>query len=466
VAPPPPPEFATPATGQSLSLEDLLSDTAGATRAGNVAGSATGANTAAAQRKTTAEGSPHSNRKIRNLSLAAIVAGAIGLATFAVPYVGPAIGLLGALVGFYGVCLASARRNSPLLLGLFGAALCVVAAGLGGYTTYRGFQSAAVATNAQKTSPAINADAIAAQPTSDAIGPGDFNQFAGAAIKSGAAGVVADARDPLNFAAAAVAHAVADPSKTVNRLASAAAVPAAQAAPGAAGATSPTTLRLQDPSGPSGKEGEADAELAKAAPANAVPANEPSAVGKLSSAPAAAAKTVTRWAAADQAETQGSDEVQVTVLKAVTGPLFFHLGGDSLLDGHYTEQPFLQISLKIQNNQAAGGVDYKGWMSLPESAVTLTDNKGTAVARFDVKRLATPKRVATLDNVHLPTTLDTSQSLEDVIIFALPPQSAEYLRLKLSGKAVGLPDDLYFQIPKSMIKPAETVNPILPLGSP
>jgi hypothetical protein len=479
VTPPSAPKMAAQTATEPLSLEELLGSTAAVAPSGNHAVSATttaavsedagrtagkaGSKTAGKtakqngvkaavatkREKASARGGAIPTKKIRNLSFAAIGAGALGLALFAVPYAGPAVGVIGAVVGFYCVFLASARRNSPMILALAGIALSVIAACFGGYWTFQAIQATPVAASAENGAPEANPDATAAQQAPNASLAVDFNQFAGAAVKAIAEGAVADSRNPLNFAAAAVRGAAADPSKKAARLAS------ADGAPAIARATGPVTLRLQGSAGGSEKGTDAGAPTGESTPS-----------GDSVSAPAAAAKGPIQWAAADKGEAQGNDDVQVTVLKVMIGTLHFRLGSNALLDERETEAKFLHIRLKIQNNQTAGTIDYKGWMTLPDSDATLTDDQGTEIKRFDINTLASPTQHLTIVNSHPSATIEISQSNEDVIIFHLPPDGAQYLRLTLSGKAAGLGDDLHFQIPRSMITTGETGNSLLPLDAP
>ena len=135
-------------------------------RTGSKAFAATKPGKAVKHGKATAPGGAIPAQKIRNFSIAAIAAGALGLALFAVPYAGLAIGAIGAAVGLYCVSLASARRNSPMALALAGTALGVVAAGFGGYWTFRGGSSTTVAANTQDAAHEANSDATAAQRAS------------------------------------------------------------------------------------------------------------------------------------------------------------------------------------------------------------------------------------------------------------------------------------------------------------
>lgn len=475
VAPPPAPEMAARSGGDALSLEELLgsgtvaappvskaavgsmpdTDFLSAARVGGKTGAAgkkTGSKTSAAAkpgkavkpRKATAHDGAMPTRKIRNFSIAAIAAGALGLALFAVPYAGLAVGAIGAAVGLYSVSLASARRNSPMALALAGAALGVVAAGFGGYWTFRGSSSATVAANTQDAAHEANSDATAARRASESSIAVDFNQLAGGAVKAAVADAVTDARNPLNFAAAAVRAAVVDPSKAADRVA------AADGTRGIVRAAGPVTLRLQGPG------------AAAVAEVNSPPGTDATPAGNS----ATAAKAPIVWAAADQGEAQGTDDVRVTVTKVQKGIMYYHFGDNLLLDERETVAPLLHIWLKVQNNQAAGTIDYKGWSTLPDSAATLTDDKGTEIKRFDLSKITPPGQHISVVNSHPTASIDVSQSNEDVIIFLVPPPGASYLRLTVSGKPAGLPDDLHFQIPISMIKAGETANPLLPIGNP
>lgn len=391
--------------------------------------------------------------KIFYMSIAAIVAGVLGLALFGIPYAGLALGLIGAAIGFYSLALASARRNAPMALALAGSGLSVVAAGVSAFSVYRGLQptdapasAAAVATDSTGESTAANSD-------SDAVTPSDLSRFAAAGVKSAIAGEIADARNPLNLAMGAIRRAAATSGPPNNRLASTALGAAATPAPG------PITLRLQS-SGDAGQRATVDSSVHADSAATSTAPPKPEDGG----ASQPAQKAPIHWAAAERGEAQGNGDIQVTIDKVTDGVLYYRLGDNALLDGNQTTFPLLHIWVKVQNNQTAGVVDYSGWNSLPPADATLTDASGNEVKRFDIGKIAQPgQKVAILDS-HPTAKIGISESNVDVILFYMPPEGAQTLRLKLSGKPVGLSDDLYFEIPRSMIKASE-VNPLLPLGS-
>ncbi|HEX3999967.1 MAG TPA: hypothetical protein VHX65_15555 [Pirellulales bacterium] len=396
-------------------------------------------------------------------SIAAIGVGVIGLALFAIPYAGVALGVAGLALGIYSVAQSASRRDASMGLALAGAAISVAAMGVGGFFTFRAAPQKMIA----KAAPSA---AVPPGPSTDGgdsseAGSGDARHFAVAAVKAAVAGAVADARNPASFAAAAIRGAARDPAKRADRLASTADGHSNPIAAGNARVAGPVTLRLQDPANP-------DKIVAADAAPGALPAGDngssPSATpgGEDSSQAKAAVKAPIHWAAVDQNEAQGNDDIKVTVTKAVTGPLFYRLGGNALLDGKETTFPVLHISVKVENHQTAGVIDYKGWITLPDADATLTDDQGAEIKRFDLSKYTPPGESPSVIDSHPAAKIDISESNEDVIVFQLPPEGTQYVRLKLSGKPVGLPDDLYFQIPRSMIKPGETGNPLLPLGPP
>ena len=447
-------DFSQPAANRPARTPKAVVNSAGAKPGAAVARSAGSAKSHAAP-----------TTKIRNLSIAALAAGAIGLALFAIPYAGAAIGAVGAAIGIYCVSLASARRDSPMALALAGAAVSVVAAGIGGFGIYRSNQPASATAKTDRAAGANGGAQSDDGSAGESSAASDPSRFAGAGVKAVVAGAVADARNPLNFATAAVRSLAADPKKRAEHLAASGGEPPGAAAKSAAPA-GPVTLRLQGPNGKSDKPALADVTQGDAAGTTDANSNSGSTNSSDGSPPKPAVKPPIHWALVDQGEAQGNDDIKVTVTQAVTGPLFFRYDPNAILGGEQTTLPVLHISVKVQNNQTAGVIDYKGWITLPDADATLVDDKGNTIKRFDLKSITRDGKTPFVNDSHPEAKIEVSQSHDDVIIFQMPPEGTEYVRLKLSGKPVGLPDDLYFQIPRSMIKAGETGNPLLPLAPP
>ncbi len=233
-------------------------------------------------------------------------------------------------------------------------------------------------------------------------------------------------------------------------------------------AAPPVTLRLQGPAVNDEKQSPADSP-SNTGPTNTEPPATPSelppapkAESPAADSPKTAKAGPIHWAAVDQNEAQGNDDIRVTVSKVALGN-FFYRSDSSILDNGETTYPLLHIWVKVENHQIAGRIEYKGWMSLADADVLLMDDQGNEINRIDLSKLVPHKQVQAAGG-HPTASIGNSESNEDLIVFDLPRDGAKYLRLKLAGKAVGLTDDLYFQIPQSMIKQGETGNPIVPSG--
>jgi hypothetical protein len=169
-----------------------------------------------------------------------------------------------------------------------------------------------------------------------------------------------------------------------------------------------------------------------------------------------------KWAAAEKNEPQGSGSLQVTITKVLVGKVpTYPVGGlAELFD--VTPDPYLTVWFKIKNTDAAGSVDYKGWMGqkAEESAIDslLVDDHGR-----EHKHIKFPDD-AVIRGTKPAAPISAGQSVNDALVFPLLWADVESARLTLSGKAIGQDEDLHFQIPSSMIK-TDNSNPLLGGGN-
>jgi hypothetical protein len=111
----------------------------------------------------------------------------------------------------------------------------------------------------------------------------------------------------------------------------------------------------------------------------------------------------------------------------------------------------LVVWLNIRNTSTRKKIDYEGWATemtgLFDAGPTLVDDAGNKYKRVTFGLGTTVKGASGRDSIY-PT-----QSLTDAIVFEVPVDGIEHLRLMLPGKAVG--DESHnarFQIPKQMIQ--------------
>lgn len=115
-----------------------------------------------------------------------------------------------------------------------------------------------------------------------------------------------------------------------------------------------------------------------------------------------------------------------------------------------SEDKLLTIWVEISNISENKKVDYKGWMSTYASLVDidaeLTDNHGNSYRGIDFSSLLSVKDAETTTSIY------PGKSIKDAIVFQLPIEGIEYLRLKLSAKGCEEEGEFRFEIPNAMIK--------------
>ena len=107
----------------------------------------------------------------------------------------------------------------------------------------------------------------------------------------------------------------------------------------------------------------------------------------------------------------------------------------------------LCLEMQIKNPPTAGGtLTYSGWNRTSGTLAVLADDAGQTFALLPVKGGDTERKTS-------PVKLRPGQAVEDVLVFAKPPDDVENLRLALSYEVVGQGGDRYFgfKIPKSMV---------------
>jgi hypothetical protein len=114
-----------------------------------------------------------------------------------------------------------------------------------------------------------------------------------------------------------------------------------------------------------------------------------------------------------------------------------------------SEDELLLVRLKIENTSQRKKLDYSGWMSdwasLRDIEAELTDD---ADNRYRKINFGTSHVVG----AEPAGSIYPNKSLSDAIVFEMPIDGVEYLRLRLTGNAVGEEGEFRFQIPASMIE--------------
>ncbi len=456
--PVPPAEMRPPAP---LSLDELLGDTSPPRPAG-----AKTVGAAALVKKPIASGAHKlggrvkgkkdaglSNTALRNLGIAAIAIGVLAGALFWLPFAGPAVALAGLGAGLVAMFVGSSRRSAPMGLALAGSAVSFIALAIGGYWTYSSLTKPAdnqIAAAGTKTEGDVQPagqgavdDSTSASTPMPKISPAaTAARFAEGAATNVAGGDPRDDREPLKFAAGATRGVLAAGSNDVV---------AATARASKNGAK--TTPKLVF-----GADGSAVVVTEKPEASAAETARDKTG----SSEPAAPAPI--QWAAAEKNESQGTGSLKVTITKVLVGRVpYYEIGGiDTLTD--LTRDPLMTVWLKIRNGDAAGSVEYSGWMGVKadkeKTEATVADDHGHSHGALRNYFKADQALKGSVQGEGALKPIFAGQAVADAVVFPMPAEDAEYLELTLSGNAIGQEEPLHFRIPKSMIKQDES-NPLI-----
>lgn len=115
-------------------------------------------------------------------------------------------------------------------------------------------------------------------------------------------------------------------------------------------------------------------------------------------------------------------------------------------DKRAKREQYLQIGLRLANIGAAKTFEYHSWGELDQPELTLTDNLGRTY-----RRQALPPGTEPPGRVRRAE-LRPGKSVDDLLVFAAPPDAVEYLRLELPAEAFGATGRLRLQVPRSLIR--------------
>lgn len=150
------------------------------------------------------------------------------------------------------------------------------------------------------------------------------------------------------------------------------------------------------------------------------------------------------WANASEAVAQG--DVQVSVVSARIGKIALK----DLTGENQSKDDLLQINLQIQNTSSVKKLEYRGWsgqqFSLGKGVAHLEDNFGNAYKRIDFGFGTDVVGQVKSDSIY------PGKSILDTLVFELPVDTAECVRLELPGVAFGGEGFLRIEIPVGMIQ--------------
>jgi len=162
--------------------------------------------------------------------------------------------------------------------------------------------------------------------------------------------------------------------------------------------------------------------------------------------PAPPAKSEPEWADASKgAVRQGDLQVQITQVTIGQVPLKTITGNSKSKDN------LLMVKLKLLNMNPTKKVEYHSWsgkdISFDRDFATLEDNFGNSYKRISFGLGSYP-----VGAVERSASIYPNKSVTDVLVFEVPLNTIEYLRLELPAKNFGGTGMLRLQIPKAMIQ--------------
>jgi hypothetical protein len=182
-------------------------------------------------------------------------------------------------------------------------------------------------------------------------------------------------------------------------------------------------------------------------PDKAAPQNQGDATPPAPDKPAAPpTKTEPEWADASKgAVRQGDLQLQVTQVTIGQVPL------ETITGNSRSKDNLLMVKLELLNTNPNKKVEYHSWsgkdISFDRDFATLRDNFDNSYKRISFGLGSHP-----VGAVERSESIYPNKSVTDVLVFELPLETIEYLRLELPAKNFGGTGMLRLQIPRSMIK--------------
>lgn len=180
----------------------------------------------------------------------------------------------------------------------------------------------------------------------------------------------------------------------------------------------------------------------KASPQNRGDAPQPSP----DKAPRPSTKSEPQWADASKAAVrQGDLQVRIAEVKIGEVPL------KTITGTSRSEDNLLIIKLELLNTNPTKKVDYRSWsgkdFSFDRDYATIEDNFGNSYKRISFGLGSYP-----VGAIEGSESIYPNKSVSDVLVFEVPLDTIEYLRLELPAENFGGTGMLRLQIPKGMIQ--------------
>lgn len=151
------------------------------------------------------------------------------------------------------------------------------------------------------------------------------------------------------------------------------------------------------------------------------------------------------WGDAQNAVQQGDLQLRVTKVSIGQVPL-----KDSFRDDSESKDELLMVSVELTNINATKKMNYNSWsgkdISFDRDYATLEDNFGNTYKRINFGFSSNP-----VGAVERSESIYPNKSVSDVLVFEMPIDTIEYLRLELPAKNFGGTGMLRLEIPKQMI---------------
>lgn len=151
------------------------------------------------------------------------------------------------------------------------------------------------------------------------------------------------------------------------------------------------------------------------------------------------------WGDAQNTIQQGDLQLRVTKVSIGQVPL-----KDSFNDDSKSQDELLMVNLELTNINATKKMDYSAWsgkdISFSRDYATLVDNFGNSYKRINFGFSTNP-----VGAVERSESIYPNKTVNDVLVFEMPIDTIEYLRLELPAKNFGGTGMLRLEIPKQMI---------------
>lgn len=151
------------------------------------------------------------------------------------------------------------------------------------------------------------------------------------------------------------------------------------------------------------------------------------------------------WVDAQNAVQQGDLQLKVSMVAIGHVPL-----EDSFSSDSKSQHELLMVNLELMNTSEIKKIDYRTWsgadVSFRRDYATVVDNFGNSYKRIDFGFSSHP-----VGAVQRSESIYPNKTITDVLVFEMPIDTIEFLRLELPAESFGGTGMLRLEIPKSMI---------------